>query len=371
MNFCLDTRTATEHFPGIGRYASNLAWAMADKMRTGEKMTLIQDANKTNGLPLPISQSGRVNVLDVSMSCFGLRQQYALAKHLRRLQVDTYHSPYFLMPYLPRKPTAVTIHDLIPLRFPAAISLRARLFFQASIRMALWAADEVITPSEASRQDLLKAYSLESHRVTTIPMAPAQCFTPQSSGEILRVRQKYAIEDYVLYLGINKPHKNLLGLLDAWKKIDTNALLVIAGRWDKSFQEPKNRVKELALDDHVLFLDAVDERDLPGLYAGAKLFVFPSLHEGFGLPVIEAMACGTAVACSNVSSLPEVAGDAARFFNPHDTDEIISAISSILETESLRLKLQEEGLLRAAKFSWSRTAEMTLGVYRRLHESLG
>jgi alpha-1,3-rhamnosyl/mannosyltransferase len=171
-----------------------------------------------------------------------------------------------------------------------------------------------------------------------------------------------------LYIGSNKPHKNLMRLVKAWAKIPPppDISLVIAGVWDRRFPEVKLMAQELGLTGSMIFLGPVEEADLPALYSGALAFVFPSEYEGFGLPVLEAMACGVPVACSNVSSLPEVAGDAALTFAPMDVEAMAATLHRLIKDAELRVNLKERGLHRAAQFSWEKTAQATLHLYREL-----
>ena len=152
-------------------------------------------------------------------------------------------------------------------------------------------------------------------------------------------------------------------LIEAWSTVETTATLLIAGAWDTRYPEPKEKVASLTLNN-VRFLGPIADEDLPALYAGAQLFVFPSLYEGFGLPVIEAMACGTAVACSHSSSLPEVAGEAALYFDPENSAEIARQIGRLLQNDELRSKMAQQSLQQAKQFSWTRTAQETLKIYR-------
>jgi len=188
---------------------------------------------------------------------------------------------------------------------------------------------------------------------------------PSASDEL---RHRLGLPDhYALYVGINKPHKNLPRLVEAFARITHHVsrfTLVIAGHEDPRYPQARERAAALGLDS-VMFLGAVAEEDLPALYSGADLFVFPSLYEGFGLPVIEAMACGTPVACSNVSSLPEVAGDAALLFDPHTPESIAAAICQTLQNAELRERLRRRGLEQAGHFSWEHAARLTLEAYRQ------
>ncbi|HLF87644.1 MAG TPA: glycosyltransferase family 1 protein [Anaerolineales bacterium] len=367
MKYCLDARTATDHFPGIGRYVSNLARAMVDQLAGDEQLIVLRDPAQTSRWTLPAPLSGKVIIIEASVSPFGFSQQWIIPRMLRASGLDVYHSPYYLMPYFPGRPTVVTIYDLIPQLFPRVVSARARILFQWTTRLALRSADQVVTISEASRQDLLAAYRLNPARVTAIPLAPDPVMCPQSEEEKRRVREKFGLpERFVLYLGINKPHKNLVRLVEAWKMVATDALLVIAGAWDARYPQVKERVAALGLGARVRFLGPVSNVDQPALYAAATVFVFPSMYEGFGLPVVEAMACGTAVTCANTSSLQEATGEAAMLFNPTRTEEITASLMRILDDARLRETLREQGIEQARRFTCERVARKTLAIYRKL-----
>jgi alpha-1,3-rhamnosyl/mannosyltransferase len=278
--------------------------------------------------------------------------------------------------------------------------------------LALRTARVALAISEATRRDYLAHFRVPAERIVTAPLAADPVFRPQSDAAIAALRERLALpERYVLYLGSNKPHKNLVGLIEAWQianqQISKSAnqrmgestngrinewaelgsrltfdvsrftlhvsrftfhapRLVIAGAWDDRYPEAKQRVAALGLGDSVTFLGPVAGTDLPALYAGAELFVFPSLYEGFGFPVLEAMACGTPVICSNVSSLPEVAGSAARQVDPRDTNALAAALDQVLGDAALRQRMRHDGLAQAGRFSWTRTALQTLDAYRRV-----
>jgi glycosyltransferase involved in cell wall biosynthesis len=371
--FALDARTANNHFPGIGRYVSNLAQAMVSELAEDEQLLLLHDPTQPSRWQLPPS-SERVIVLEAAVSPFSFWQQWRIPRLLRRHKATIYHSPYYLMPYWTRKPTVLTIYDLIPQQFPEMVSTEARRVFQRAMRQAIRKTRRIITISEATRNDLLAAYPISPDRVTAVPLAASLHFHPQPEAKIEQIREKYKLpEKYLLYVGINKPHKNLGRLLEAWRQIVSQSpeapTLAIAGEWDDRYPEPKQHAEQLALGDRVKFLGPFEETDLPSLYSGATAFVFPSLYEGFGLPVIEAMACGTAVLCSHTASLPEVGGEAALYFDPTDSDNIASTIASTLADERILTQLQQRGLKQAAQFSWRKTAVATLAVYRQIDQT--
>ena len=451
-HYVLDARTATPHFPGIGRYMTNLAAALAPLLASDECLTILHHSDHPPALP----DSPAVTLVPVDVSPFALAQQWQIPRLLRgfasrnqesgirsqesgvrseraaaqprssvvgRRSSVLYHSGFNLMPYAPGVPTIVTLHDLIPLLMPEQSSGRARLLARWANVLALRAARVALAISEATRRDYLAHFRVPAERIITTPLAADRAFRPQPDAAIAALRARYALpERYVLYLGSNKPHKNLVGLIEAWQIAPTGSKsanqrinestngrisesasqqigksaergsrltfdvsrtpalapkhsagasvtshasrLVIAGAWDDRYPEAKQRVAALGLGDSVRFLGPVPEADLPALYAGAELFVFPSLYEGFGLPVLEAMACGTPVICSNTSSLPEVAGDAAVQVDPLDVDALATAIGRVLGDEALAEELRQRGLQQAARFTWAQTAQQTLAVYR-------
>lgn len=377
--YILDARTTTAHFPGICRYVRNLAQALVPLLEADERLLLLHNqADPTAWDPTSLA-SPQVEIIPTSVSPFALAQQWQIPQLLRARrhqlsatrQQPLYHSPYYLMPYRPGVPTVLTVYDLIAMLHPQAVSRRARLLFRITTRLALRTSQHVIAISEATRQDLLAHFPLPRRRVTTIPLAAAPRFQPQSATAIARLRRQYALpERYLLYLGINKPHKNLVRLIEAYAKLHRSLStahpppLIIAGAWDERYPQPRQRVDALNLAGAVRFLGRVSDADLPALYSGATLFVFPSQYEGFGLPVLEAMACGAPVACSDTSSLPEVAGEAALLFDPADVDAIAAAMQRPLRDENLRRVLAQHSLQQARRFSWPRTAEETLACYR-------
>ncbi len=359
IRYWLDARTAVSHFPGIGRYVSNLAQAMVPLLNPDEHLTLLRDSSQPSRWQLP-PESEKVTWIETAVSPFSLSQQTKIPNLLKNCTL--YHSPYYLMPYRPGVPTILTVYDLIPQRYPEYVSAQARLLFQLTTRLALRTADHIIAISEATKQDFMTAYHVDSDRITAVPLAPAPNFQPQPPAHIQTVKQTYNLPDhYVLYLGINKPHKNLPQLIHAWKtvtqQVPNSPVLVIAGAWDERYPETKQLAAELNLSDTIQFIGAVADEDLPGLYAGADLFVFPSLYEGFGLPVIEAMACGTAVACSHTSSLPEVGGNAAAYFNPNNPDDIAHTLIRLLQDKDERISRQQLSLQQATQFTWTKTAQ--------------
>jgi alpha-1,3-rhamnosyl/mannosyltransferase len=241
------------------------------------------------------------------------------------------------------------------------------LIFALTVQLAFRTADAVLVDSDASAADLDQLWPRPKIEPIIVPGAPDPSFCPQSAARIDALRTKLSLpKQYVLYLGSNKPHKNLTRLVDAWGRLPTPPMpLLIAGFWDERFPEARHLAEQLANGDSIRFLGPIEEDDMPALYSGAYCFVFPSEYEGCGLPVLEAMACGTAVACSNRSSLPEVAGEAALLFDPDDIHAIAAALHRFLTEPDLIATYKEKSGRQASRFTWTAAAEKTLSLYRR------
>jgi glycosyltransferase involved in cell wall biosynthesis len=367
VHVCIDARTVHPHFPGIGRYTANLVRAVAEQLEHEDRLTVLQPS-PPGGLEIESLGGPRVHILRCPVPLFSLRQQWAVPRLTRPLALAAYHSPYFLMPLWLGVPSVVTVHDLIPLHHPEYFSAFRRWGFLLAMRLALRAARAVIAVSGATARELRDLLAVPAPRIHVIPEAASPAFRPQAAEEIARVRSRLGLPDrYVLHVGSNKPHKNLVGLIEAWDRLrPVPSTLVLAGPWDDRYPEARRAVSERGLEGQVRFLGPVVDKDLPALYGGAQLLVLPSYREGFGLPAIEAMACGLPVACSNAGALPEVVGDAAVLFDPRDCGAIAAAIASLLEDDDARVELAEKGVARSASFSWERCARETLDVYRRL-----
>jgi len=298
-----------------------------------------------------------------------LWEQLLLPGRLRRLGIGVLHSPHHTTPALPLPcPRVVTLHDvtffLLPQRYPPA----RRLYFQAITRAAARLAQAIITPSETVKRDVVRVLGVPQERVTAIAEAPAPEFAPLEDADALgRIRWRYKLPThYILSVGNLEPGKNRDRLIAAYSRLRERGLehhLVIAGQRAWRYESELELVRRLRLDDVVHFLGYVDGTDMPGLYSGADLLAFPSLYEGFGLPVLEAMACGTPVVTSSVSALPEVAGDAALLVDPKDVTALAEAMERALADEALHADLRARGLERAREFSWEKAARETVQVY--------
>ncbi len=365
----IDGRYVTDHYPGIGRYVFNLVKALA-AVAPEQRLSLLvnRDEPQTRFDFRALESCGVVLVPTRDMPR-SLRGQLAVRRTCRHLSPALFHAPHILSAGRLPCPSLVTIHDLIPIRGPGALSsIRHRLLYRLLLRRALASAAGIITPSRAVGHDLREVWGVSSERITVVPDAADASFRPAPPEQIATVLARLGLpKRYVLYVGTNRPHKNLSRLVEAWAGLGEGrrdgCRLVIAGPEDRRYPEARQRARMLSHGE-ILFPGTIQEGDISALYSGARLFVQPSLSEGFGLPVVEAMACGAPVACSRTPALDETSGGAALQFDPTNVTEMSKAIDQVLNDEALRARLVSRGLKRAGEFSWARTATLTLGAYR-------
>ncbi len=291
-----------------------------------------------------------------------------LSAELIRHRPDVLFVPSHVLPIICPVPGVVTVHDLGYLAYPRAHRRFDRWYLDWTTRRHTRVAAHILADSEATRQDLIRHYGADPRRITVVYPGLDPAFRPlDDMGQLSAVRSRYGIQpDYIIHVGTLQPRKNLHRLLDALEHPGTtqyalrNIRLLLVGK--PGWLAGNLLARVTAMGDRVRLLGHVDQRDLPALISGARALVMPSLYEGFGFPVLEAMACGTPVVASNVSSLPEVAGDAALLVDPRDTDALADALARILTDEDLRAELRWRGLERAQQFTWQRAAQQTLTV---------
>jgi glycosyltransferase involved in cell wall biosynthesis len=285
-----------------------------------------------------------------------------------RARVDLVHSMASTAPLWGRFRRVVTVHDLIYARFPEAHAGLRDKGMRVLVPGAVRRSHRVIADSQSTRQDLMELLGVSAERIDVVPLGLGAVRGSRSLPERdVRVRLELGERTVVLSLSAKRPHKNLLALIGALARIplEDRPVLVLPGYPTEHESELRARADSLGIADDVRFPGWVSEEEIEGLWSIARAFVFPSLYEGFGLPVLEAMARGVPVACSNASSLPEVAGEAALLFDPHDEAAIATAISRLLTDERLRERLRARGVQQAQRFTWERTAQLTLESYAR------
>jgi glycosyltransferase involved in cell wall biosynthesis len=310
----------------------------------------------------------RVQVRQVLSGSGIVRNFLSLPKAIAQDGLDIIHLQ-FILPWLITTPTVLAVHDLYYLQLTGPA-----LYEQLIGRLTVWSAQRarhIVTLSDYSRRDIIAKCSVREDRVTTVPGAIDKRFAPVSDPSVVQaLREKLGIRrNYVLFVGRTEdPRKNIASLLDAYISLRSHSQiteqLVIAGRHGPGTALLQAKVHSAGLGEDVLFPGVISDSDLPVLMAGAKLFVYVSSFEGFGLPVLEAMACGTPVITSNTTSLPEVAGDAALYVTPGNVNELMEAMRQILQNSELQTQLRNRSLKRAAMFSWERTALEMLRIYQ-------
>ena len=301
-------------------------------------------------------------------------EQIAFPRACTHLGADVAHVPYWASPLAPSVPTVVTIHDLIPLLLREYRGGPLVRLYTALVSTSAQSSALVLTDSGASRRDILRHLALPPERVRAIPLAADERYTPSPAPGDTETRARYNLpERYTLYLGGFDVRKNLETALSTYRwagpAIGDECPLVVAGRLperDTPFApDPRRLAQEQGIDERfVRFTGFVDEADKPALYRGATAFIFPSQYEGFGLPVLEALACGAPVVGSDVSSIPQVVGDAGVLLPPDDAEGMAGALIQLATDDDFRAELSRCALAQAARFSWQRTAQETLAAYR-------
>jgi glycosyltransferase involved in cell wall biosynthesis len=298
-------------------------------------------------------------------------EQTRLPSLLRRSRVDLLHSLHYTMPLRHPVKQVVTLHDMTYFLFPALHTFSKRYFFRAFIKLSGRQADALLADSESTRRDAIRLAGIPAGKITTALLGVTPEFTPIKNPEKLhRVAEKYQLPGrFILFVGLLEPRKNVITLLRAYQQNRPELegrRLVIVGRKGWMYNQLQQIVGELNLGEDVHFTGYVEQADLPAVYNLADVFVYPSIYEGFGLPVLEAMACGTPVITTNVSSMPEITGEAGILVPAVDTAALGSALRSILSDPTLQQKISQEGLQRAAAFTWQHTARLTFDVYQRV-----
>ena len=300
-------------------------------------------------------------------------EQITFPRACRRLGVDVAHVPYFGSPLSPGVPTVVTVHDLIPMVLPEYRgNWRVRLY-TSLVAAAAPQANIILADSQASKRDILRKLNVPDEQVRVVYLAPAPQFQPaKSRQQIIDIKKKYSLpEEFVLYLGGFDVRKNVNALLHAYTWVSGTLHdafpLVLAGKLPTEdtpfFPDPLRIARELGIEQFMVTPGWIAEEDKPLLYAAATVFVYPSRYEGFGLPVLEAMACGTPVVTSNAASIPELVGSAAFQLDPNDTKHIAAPIIRLCTEEGSVDDLVERGFEQVAKFTWEKTASETLQAY--------
>ena len=367
MRIGIDARLVYYSHAGIGQYILRLVEALGRIDTSGDQFVLLQ--SRKDHTPLDHDrQFSRVSLWTPSHHRL---EQVLMRFEISRLHLDLLHSPDFIPPFWRNCRSVITVHDLAFLLYPHFLTNEAARYY-GQIDQAVRNCDHIIAVSESTKRDIIRLTGAPEHKITVVYEAAHPIYRPLQDVQLCqRVKDKFDIcGDFILFVSTIEPRKNVPTLLMAYKQLLDNyrapVTLALGGEKGWLFDEVFALVEKLGLQERVRVLGHVSPEDLLGLYNAAKLLVHPAFYEGFGLPPLEAMACGTPVIVSNTSSLPEVVGDAALLVDPTDADGLAVAIWRVLSDNGLRKQMVHKGLQRARLFSWEKAAQETLAIYRRL-----
>lgn len=379
MKIILSVQPIRFPLTGIGRYTLELARHLPSVSGV-EDLKFFGDSAFVPVLPSPEDKASKPASLITQIKHRVARNPMLLDLYRKRIHARRgkaleeqgdyiYHGPNFYLPPFPG-PSVVTIHDLSVFTMPERHPVERVMFVQKEVAFALKQATVLITPSEHARHEVAKYFNWPLEKVRSTALAGGSEFHPREEHAIAPILARHDLNPggYVLYTGTIEPRKNIVRLIDAYSQLPQTLKgrfpLVLAGFKGWNNEAEMARIHLAEREGWLRYLGFVSDADLPILFAGARLFAFPSLYEGFGLPVLEAMASGVPVVTSNSSSLPEVAGDAAASCAPEDVDALTSLLWQGLEDEEWRAEAIQRGFLQAAKFSWKRCAQETADIYR-------
>ncbi|MCA1578845.1 MAG: glycosyltransferase family 4 protein [Acidobacteria bacterium] len=374
MRIGLDGLSLTQQKTGVGHYTFELAHALAS-IAPAEEFQLVVPPFAAAKLQIPRTRTMPANLQapHARVTAFSGRDWWAfgLPRYCKRASLDLFHGTNFTVPFWGKCPSVVTIHDLSLLLFPETheehLVRRARRNLPLMARRAA----AVITPSEAVKREVSENLKIAAERVVAIPEAARAYFRRVSAPDTVAIRQRFALDDeFILFVGTIEPRKNLLNLLRAVNELYTTTSLrpqlVIAGSEGWLTGDLKSYLASIQMRERVVFTGYLADEDLRALYSACQVFVYPSLYEGFGLPLLEAMACGAPVVTSNAPSMVETAGTAARLISPTNFSELAEGIACLLQDSDERQHRSAAGMERAKKFSWEKTASATLELYREV-----
>lgn len=369
MRVAIDAHMVGTQETGNETYIKYLIQAMQSMDLSGIDVDILQTADSQSPLNPTLPDKG-FRVLQVTPTHSIGRLAWGIPRTVRQERDQVLHMTYNVPFWSRSSAQVVSVHDLAYKLYPRYYSPRVRLLLSILVPLSIRRAERVIVISEQTKQDLIREYRVSPAKIVLTPLAAAPEFQVQKTriGQ-QRVLAHYGIQaPFILAVGNLEPRKNLTRIIRAFGTLLRQSLpshqLVIVGKAHWQGSTVGQEIKRLGLTNKVILTDYVPTDDLVSLYNAAQLFCYPSLYEGFGLPILEAMSCGTPVIASNVSSIPEVAGMAAWLVDPLSEQELTAAMERILTDETLRYELREKGLQRAASFSWAKTAKRTLQAYQ-------
>ncbi len=371
----IDYTAAYEQGGGIGRYVRELVTALSKIDLTNQYSLFVSGASLANSFAVfpPNYVWKPTRFTPKWLARIWHRAYIPLPVEVFTGRLELFHATDFVLPpTLPRVPSLLTVHDLSFVRVPESASPSLKDYLDIVVPRSVYRSTHVLADSQATKDDLVSLYSVANSKITVLLSGVDQRFFDKISDPLLMTtRKKYAIEDfpYIFSVGTVQPRKNYTRLIQSLAQLRSHGIdihLVIAGGKGWLEHPIYKTITDTHMEDFIHFIGFVDDVDLPALYRNAVCVAFPSLYEGFGLPILEAMACGVPVLTSNVSSLPEVAGDAAILVDPYDLDAITDGLQRLILDTELRNSLIQKGFARARQFTWEKSARHLLSVYQTL-----
>jgi glycosyltransferase involved in cell wall biosynthesis len=374
MNLLIDASAIPKQPVGAGVYISRL---VRELLLAIHEFDLRIIAHEDDFELFNLQEVYKKNFLFVSDYGRGFRilsEQFTYPKFIKANRIDLYHGLHYSMPLIKKTRIVTTVHDMTFFKVPQTHIWLKKLYFKFFIKYSGNHSDHLISVSDNTKIDLINLFNIKPEKITTTHLGVDEKFRPIDDLDKFQIlKNKYHLPDhFVLYVGLIEPRKNLSSLIRSYSNLRMSISLikdihlVIAGRWGWESEKLMVLVSELNIAEQVHFPGYIEPEDLPFLYNMAKVFVYPSFYEGFGLPVLESMACGTPVITSNVSSMPEFVGDSGLLIDPNDISGIQNALGDLLMNDQLRIELSGRALKRSKEFTWKETARKTLDVYRRV-----
>ncbi|MCX7918626.1 MAG: glycosyltransferase family 4 protein [bacterium] len=366
MNVAIDARALIPQPTGIGVYLKHLLDEYA-QMTEEHTYYLLSSRNICYTAPANLARFNRIEQYGLPGNIW---LQLQVPKLLKRLGIDIFHSPFGVIPFRCPCASVITVHDLTFHFYPKLTDIKNRLLLPRLIPKSLNRATAIIVDSKAIKNELVELYKIRENQIEVIHLAPSS-FSRLIPKETARkyLAERYGIQSrFILFVGTLEPRKNIEVLLKTYHQLPTELRekyqLVLVGKKGWQYQSIFKLIDELNLQNQIIFMNYVSEEDLPFFYNAAAVFVYPSLYEGFGLPLVDALACGTPIITSKISSMPEVVSYAGILIDPKNESELIKALSRLLTDQELANHLSEKALSRAHHFSWQDTARKTFEVYR-------
>lgn len=376
MNILINALLLNNRFSGMQYSTENLLRAISELTPTGNKIEVLLSQDYAGNLNT--NKNLKINKLAFSTLNRVRRiyyENFELLPYFNKNKFSLYHSTSNILPYFAKVPSVLTIHDLVPVDYPEYSSIETSIYYRLFLSRSIHKAKKIIAVSNKVKEDIINRYGIDPVKIHVVYHGVGEEFKKIHDPQFLKlVIEKYKLpKSFLLFIGNLEPRKNLLRVIDAFihlkKHQQINQKLVIAGKNGWEYESIYQKVKLEKMEDEIIFTGYLDRNDLPSIYSLCSLFVFPSLYEGFGLPVLEAMACEAPVMISDRGALPEITDQISPQANAFDVQDIANKIHLLLTNPDIRNKNIQHGMVRAKSFTWKKTAEETLKVYNHILEA--